>query len=123
MLHRQRGITLIGALFAGIAIVVVIVLGMRIAPSFSEYFTAKRMLKKLADESAPSAEALKRSFELQSGIGDITSFKAQDLIITKDNGRFNISVEWESRVHVVGNASLVFEFSIDTSGSPQAAAQ
>ena len=119
---RQNGISLVSTLFVAVFIIGAIILAMRAVPIYTEYFAVKRALTVLASSSeAQSPEAIRRAFNLKAGVEDISTVKAQDLTISKENGRFVISAAWERRMSLVSNISLVFEFEVSSAGEPVAA--
>jgi len=117
MLHRQRGISLIGTLIIAILIIGAIVMAMRTVPVYNEYFAVKRALNTIAASSeAQSPEAIRVAFNRKASVEDISTVRAQDLSITKENGRYVIEAEWERRIELVANVSLVFNFQASSTG-------
>jgi hypothetical protein len=116
MRKHQRGLSLISTLILGVILVGGIILAMRCVPVYNEYFTVKSALNKIAaGGDADSPENIRRAFQRQSDVGDVTSITPKDLDITKENGRYLIAAQWERRVPLVANVSLVFAFQASSS--------
>ena len=117
MLHRQRGLSLIGTLIVGVLIIGAIILGLRMVPFYNEYFAVKRALSVVASSGdAQSPEAIRSAFNRKAMVEDITTIKGEDLTIAKENGRYVIEAQWERRIDLVANVSLVFTFQTTSSG-------
>ncbi|WP_341678566.1 DUF4845 domain-containing protein [Niveibacterium sp. SC-1] len=118
MLQRQRGISLIGTLIIAVLIIGAIIMAMRMVPVYNEYFAVKRALNVIATSSeAQSPEAIRGAFNRKASVEDISTIKGQDLSITKENGRYVIEAEWERRIDLVSNVSLVFSFRASSAAS------
>lgn len=112
MRNRQQGISLIGALISAALILGALILGMRIVPVYTEYFAVKKALAALASSAeATSPETIRILFDRRSGAEDINSIRKEDLVISKENGRWVVSADWQRTIPVVANVSLLFQFS------------
>lgn len=117
MLHRQRGLSLVGTLIIAILIIGAIIMAMRMVPVYNEYFAVKRALGAIASSSdAQSPEAIRSAFNRKAMVEDISTVKGEDLTIAKDNGRYVIEAQWERRIDLVANVSLVFTFQTTSAG-------
>ncbi len=117
---HQRGISLISTLILGVIIVGCIILAMRCVPVYNEYFSVKSAFSKIASGTdAESPETIRSAFQHQADVDDISSIDKSDLEIVKENGLYVVSAQWERRVPLVANVSLVFDFeaSSRTSGA------
>lgn len=118
MKSRQQGLTLISAALVGVFLVVVVLIGFKATPAYSEYFGVKRIIGQVADEGSGGASEgdMRRSFERRADIEQsIHTVKPSDLVIRREGGRTVIRVEWERKVPLVSNVSLLFDFVADTS--------
>jgi hypothetical protein len=109
---RQRGITMLGFMFVAGVLMVVVMLGFRIAPAVIEYYSVKAALNDaLADVKDPTGVAdVQRAFQKRVDAGYIESVSAKDVEITKDKNAVTASVAWSRTLHLVANASLVLDF-------------
>ncbi|MCX9158284.1 DUF4845 domain-containing protein [Niveibacterium sp. 24ML] len=116
MRKRERGISLVGTMIMAALVIGGIVLAMRCVPVYNEYFAIQKAFKTIASSGeADSPEAVRKMFELRSAVDDITSIKKTDLIISKENNRYEISADWQRTVPLGGHVSLLFQFSASSS--------
>lgn len=110
-MRNQRGITLFGMLVAGIVIVFVAIGGLKIAPAYIEYFTAKKAIVAIAQGNAKGTVAeIRRAFEMRSAVDDIDVISPRDLEITKEGDEVVISFAYPKRIPLFGNISVLIDF-------------
>jgi hypothetical protein len=114
-LHKQRGLSLLGLIMVLIVVGFFGVLGAQIGPTFLEYRAITRVID-LAKASSSVAE-IKQSFNKQADVNYITSLKADDLEISKENGEFIISFSYDKKIPLVGPASILLEYKGSTAPS------
>jgi hypothetical protein len=115
---RQRGLSLIAMLIIAIFLGIALLIGFQSIPIYSEYFGVKRITGMIADEgdSGSTDAELRRSFERRAEVEQsISTVKPTDLVIRKQGGRTEVTVEWERKIHLVGQASLLYEFKVNSS--------
>lgn len=110
-LQKQRGLSLIGFVFLAAIVGFVMFTAFRCVPAWTEYFSLKKVLQATANEFSVDAQgpAVRASFNRRAQIDDLP-VKGTDLDIRKDNGRMSLAVEYQRKVPVVGNMSLLFDF-------------
>jgi hypothetical protein len=110
-MKKQRGVALSGLLFWGFVIVMVAVLGMKVAPTAIEYFKilkdSKAVVAQLPETS--SVAEVKASFNKFAEV-DHLAFSADQLDISKENGKIIISFEYEKRIPLFYNVSLLIDY-------------
>lgn len=106
---RQRGLTLIGLLVAGVFVALVALVGMRIVPTVVEFMAIKKAAVRAASSSDNPAE-VRSAFERSAAIDDFTAIASKDLVITKVGDRQVVSFEYEKRIPLFGPASLVIDY-------------
>ncbi len=106
---RQRGLTLIGLLIAGIFVALIALVGMRIVPSVVEYMAIKKAAVRAAS-SSDNATEIRGAFERSAAIDDFTAISSKDLVISKLGDKQIVSFEYEKRIPLFGPASLVIEY-------------
>ena len=122
MQNQQRGLTMIGFLFVAFVLVMVAMLGMKLIPAYIEFYSVKKILATMGQESdlkSKSNKEIREGFSNRANVGYVTVVKPEDLSIDRHGGVPVISVEYEFRTKVVGNISLVVDFS--ASSDPNAA--
>lgn len=121
MQKRQRGISLIGTLISAVLVIGAIILAMRMVPVYNEYFAIKKALTAIATSAdANSPEAIRSMFNRKASVEDISSITPTDLAISKENGRWVVSAEWQRTLPLVANVSLLFQFSASSAVEPAA---
>jgi hypothetical protein len=119
MKSRQQGLSLIGMLLVAILLGAVLLLGLKVIPAYNEYFIVKRLVKVISAETNPSASesTVRKDIALRmiADESSLTAIKHNDFIIRRQGGRVVIAAEWEHRIPLVSNASLVLDFRVDSS--------
>ena len=113
-MRRQQGLSMIGFLFVAIVVIVVAIVGFRMAPSYVEYFTIKSAVEKsLRDAPDPTPPVVRKSFEKYIAADYIDSVVASDLVVLKEGNYITASVSWQKQLHMVGNVSLLLDFTVE----------
>ena len=110
-MKNQRGITLIGILVTAIVIVIVAILGLKIAPAYIEYFKVKKAIVGIAQtNSKGTVGEVREAFNRRAAIDDIDVIAGRDLEVTKEGNDIVISFAYPKRISLFGNVSVVFDF-------------
>lgn len=113
MRARQRGITLMGLIVGSVVLVFVALLGMRLLPSYLEYFTIKQALAAIGNEvrgrDVQVAE-VRRAFSNRAVIDDIKSVHANDLAISKQGNGYAIDVAYRKEIPLFANIGVYIDF-------------
>jgi hypothetical protein len=110
-MKKQRGVALSGLLFWGIVLVLVSVLGMKVAPTYLEYYKILKDAKATVAKAGPDSTVadIRKSFDKFADI-DMLDFPSSQLDISKDGGRIVIEFAYEKRIHLFWNVSLVIDY-------------
>jgi len=114
VLQRQRGVSLMGAVFVIIVLCVFGLLAMKIVPSYIEYKAIDAAILK-ARTATNEADA-RRAFDRAAMTDDITTLTAKDLQISVEGGAVTVSFAYQARLPLFGNASLVLDYAGTTKG-------
>lgn len=113
--RQQQGMTISKLLMVCVAVGVVALLGMKLTPEYIEYFKIKNNVQAVAQEanSNPNVTVpdVRRAFERRADIDHIKGFTAAELDITKEGGQIVVSFEYERKVHLIKNISVLIDFS------------
>ena len=110
-MKNQRGITLIGMVVVCIVIVLVAIGGLKIAPAYIEYLTAKKAIVAIAQANSESTVGeVRYAFQMRSAIDNIDVIGPKDLEVTKEGNDIVISFAYPKRIALFGNISLVIDF-------------
>ena len=105
---------MIGFLFVAFVLVMVAMLGMKLVPAYIEFFSVKKILATMGQDSdlkSKSNAEIRSDFIKRANVGYVTVVKPEDLSIDRSGGTLVISAEYEFRSKLVGNTSLVVDFS------------
>lgn len=107
----QRGVALSGLLFWGFVIGMVAILGMKVAPTAIEYYKVLKDCKAVVAQVPETATVseVKAAFTKFAEI-DHLAFSADQLDVSKENGRIVISFEYEKRIPLFYNVSLLIDY-------------
>ena len=114
---RQRGLSIVGLIFVGGIIVVLLLIGARLVPAITEYIAIERAVQKIKNEATTVPE-IRAAFDRHAVIDDIKSISSRDLDITKDNDRVVISYAYSYQIQLLDNVRLVIDFSGTTRDRP-----
>jgi hypothetical protein len=114
---RQRGLSIVGLIFFGGIIVVLLLVGFRLVPAITEYIAIERAVQKIKNEATTVPE-IRAAFDRHAVIDDIKSITSRDLDITKDNDRVVISYAYSYQMQLLDNVRLVIDFSGTTRDRP-----
>ncbi|HUK04824.1 MAG TPA: DUF4845 domain-containing protein [Burkholderiales bacterium] len=112
MRKRQFGITLSGLLMAAVILITLAMLGMKLAPSYIEFFAIKKAVTALGAEArgGTSVTDIRKGFDNRAMIDAVDSVKGSDLEITKDGGQVVVSVAYRKEIPLVANVGVYIEF-------------
>jgi hypothetical protein len=122
MKSQQRGLTMFGFLFVAAVLVMIAMLAMKLVPAYIEFFSVKKILSTMGQDSevrSKSNAEIRNDFSRRASTGYVTVVKPEDLSVDRSGGVPVISAEYEFRTKLVGNVSLVVDFS--ASSDPSAA--
>jgi hypothetical protein len=113
--RQQQGMTISKLLMVCVAVGVVALLGMKLTPEYLEYFKIKSNVQAVAQEANANPNVtvpdVRRAFERRADIDHIKGFTAAELDITKEGGQIVVSFEYERKVHLIKNISVLIDFS------------
>lgn len=114
----QRGLSLIGLLIVGALLAFALLVAFRTVPAITEYMAVQRIVRVVAEEGDGGAtlSELRRSFDRRGQIDDVVSVRGADLDIYKQGGKVFVEIEYERKVPVAGNVSLLFDFRASSAG-------
>lgn len=108
--RAQRGLTMLSLMGWSVLIAFVALIGMRVFPTVSEYWTIQRMINKVAQEGGSTVPEIRAAFERQRQIDTVESVSGQDLHITKVNDKVVVSFAYDKQVPLFGPAFLLIKY-------------
>ncbi len=109
----QRGFSLNTLMLGGVAVALVALLAMKVAPEYMEYGTVVKAVKATAGDGSlkdASVAQVRTAYAKRAEIDNIKSLSEKDLDITKEGGELVISFAYTRKVPLFKNVSLVFDF-------------
>lgn len=127
-MHKQRGMTFLGLLSIVAIFAFIVVIALKLTPSYLEFMSVKKAIAKIANEPG-FADMSKRDivdeFDKSATIDDIKSVSGKDLEFTKSaddaHAKPQVSVQYQAVVPLVANISALIDFqtSTDTAATAQ----
>ncbi len=111
MRMKQLGVSL-GGLMVGAAIFIVLaMLGMKLGPSYLEFFAIKKAVNAIAQEKrGATVIEIRKTFDARATIDDISTVKGADLEITKEGNELVISANYRKEIPMAANMGVYIEF-------------
>ncbi len=116
---KQKGVTFLGMLFIGGILVFVALIVMTIFPAYTEFFSVKSVVQSMNKESlsSMSKKEIMDAFNRRASTSYITVVTGNDLSIDKaGSGETVVSVKYQVTKPLVGNVSMLLDFSASSSG-------
>ena len=112
MRNKQLGVSMFALLAVAAVLIAVAVIGMKLAPSYIEFFAVKKAVNALASESRGGASVaeIRRGFDQRASVDPIESVKGADLEITKDSNGVVVSATYRKEIPLVANVGIYIEF-------------
>lgn len=112
MRKTQLGLSLGGLLVGAAVLIAVLLVGMKLTPSYIEYFAIKKAVNAIAGEvrSGASVSDIRKAFDARSTIDDINSVKSADLEISKDASGVTIGAAWRKEIPLFGHLGIYIDF-------------
>lgn len=112
-MRAQRGITLTGFLVFAIIAVACLLLGFKIGPAYSEFYTIQKVMRTIAAEPAMQSASrgeINSAFNNRATIENIKVISYDNLEVSKDGGKLVISAAYSVKVPLFYNLSAYMEF-------------
>lgn len=116
---KQKGATLLGMLVVAALLVFVAIVAMKIVPAYLEFMSVKKVLRAMHQEplNTMSSKEIKDAFSRKASMDYITVVSGSDLSIEKnENGSVAVSVDYQVVKPVMGNVSVLIDFSASSDG-------
>lgn len=107
----QSGMSMSNMLLVMALVGFLAVVGFRTIPVFMENLSINNILSEIEKDPSISVRDAKEQFSKRRSVDYIESINVEDLNIIKEDGLMFIGYEYERKIPLLGNASLVFEFS------------
>ena len=121
-MRKQRGVTMIGWIFLLIPMVIVLYAGIRVGPEYVDYYKVVTAMKETAsglesDETLTPA-SIRSALQKRFDTSYVEAVKSSEVEISKVEGGWEMTAEYESAVDLFGNLSMLMDFSKTVTISP-----
>jgi hypothetical protein len=116
-MKKQSGMSIYMLMYVFVTVGFAGLIGLKVFPPYLEYFAVKKIFASMANEEAKTAESVKdirSGFGRRASIAYVTVVKEADLEISKEGGETVVSANWEVKVPLFAQASLVLDFAAST---------
>ena len=110
---KQKGVSLSGLLMWSVVLVMVAILGMKLAPAYIEYASIQKALVGIASDpnfKDTTPRQIRDSFSKRSQIDNIRAVSGKDIEIKKEKKQRSLEINYSVTVPLVANISLFIEF-------------
>ena len=112
-MKKQRGVTLVSLVFFAALIILVALLGIKVAPEVIEYYAVIKDTEATAVDPASkdaTVAQIRQNFDKRKLIDNITVVDGNDLDISKDGNDIVIAFAYTRKIPLYGPVSLVIDF-------------
>ena len=112
-LQKQKGISVSGLMVWSVILVLVAILGMKVVPAYIENATIEKALAAITNDASlqnPSANQVRQSFIRRAQIDNIQVVTAKDIVINKEKGKTQLSINYTVLIPLFSNVSLHIDF-------------
>ena len=116
----QRGMSFFSMMILIVLGISIVLLGVKLAPSYIEFFSVKKIMSAMAKDSAfptMSPQEIRNSFDRRATIDYVDTVNGKDLDLSKENGQNVASIEYAKKIPLVLNISACLEFVASTESS------
>ncbi|MEW5903114.1 MAG: DUF4845 domain-containing protein [Pseudomonadota bacterium] len=114
MKRSQSGLSMSSFLITAFLIVMGAMLAMKMVPPYIHSAQIAQVFREIVADPAmrdATTKEIEISYRKRASINDITDLQVEDITIERDGtGSLSLSAQYEVRVKLVGNISLVLEF-------------
>ncbi|MCV2423077.1 DUF4845 domain-containing protein [Paucibacter sp. DJ2R-2] len=107
----QRGVSLFGLLFWAVVLAFGGVVVARVIPTVLEFYTIQRVVDRIAASNPSTVPAVRAAFETAQQVEySMVSIRSQDLVVSKENDKLQISFAYDKQVDLAGPVYLLIKY-------------
>ena len=111
MRMKQLGVSLGGLMVGAVIFIVLAMVGMKLGPSYLEFFAIKKAVNAIAHEkSTATVTEIRKTWDARATIDDISSVKGADIEVTKDSGALVIAAAYRKEIPLFANLGVYIDF-------------
>ena len=113
MMNKQGGFGFSGFLMVTVLLIFLVIGGLKVIPAYMQNAELKNIFEAIVHDpelqGAP-VKAVRDSFDKRASMNNISSPTADQIEISKDNGKLMLSLSYQVKIPLAGNASLLLDF-------------
>ena len=113
MMNKQGGFGFSGFLMVTVLLILLVIGGLKVIPAYMQNAELKSIFEAIVHDpelqGAP-VKAVRDSFYKRASMNNISSPTADQIEISKDNGKLMLSLSYQVKIPLAGNASLLLDF-------------
>jgi hypothetical protein len=113
-MRKQRGVTMIGWVFLLIPMALTLYAGIRVGPVYLNYWRIVDSMQKTATElksdETLSAQTIRNSLNKRFDIGYVDKVSANDILIRKGDGGWEMTADYEGVAPLFANVVIVIAY-------------
>lgn len=112
-MHAQRGITITGFLVFAFLAIAALLLGFKVGPAYSEFYTIQKIFRVMADDPSmltATRGEINSSFNNRSNIDNVKAISYNDIEVVKEGNGITFSASYSVRVPLFYNLSACMDF-------------
>lgn len=111
MMKYQRGLSLSGLIYWGIALGIVGLFAAKVVPSYVEFRKAVSAVKRTVADVPQSASVpeIRKIYSKHAEIDNL-DLRGEDLDITKEGGNIVINFSYDKKIHLFGPMNVLMEY-------------
>ncbi len=108
-MKRQRGVSLVGLVFVGAVVALLLVLAAKVVPTVTEYLAIQKAVNRAA-QSGTTVTEIRNAFERAKTADYFEAVSGRDLEISKDGDKIVVEFAYDKEVHLFGPAYLLLKY-------------
>jgi hypothetical protein len=112
-MHRQRGITLSGLIFASFFAILITLLGFKLFTPYVQYFTVQKLFKAIAADpevKSGGRREVMNSWGRYAMIENVNVITSDDIDVQKEGNEVILSASYSVKVPLFAHVSLLLDF-------------
>ena len=111
MRKNQLGLGLGGLLVGAVIFIGLATVGMKVGPSYLEFYAIKKAVNAIAQEKRTATVAeIRKTWDARATIDDISAVKGSDIEVTKEGSELVISAAYRKEIPLGGNLGVYIDF-------------
>ncbi len=114
----QSGLTIVGFVLVAAVVIIFVMVGFRVIPSYVEYYSVKKSLDdtmRSGNVDPNNLQGFRSELARRLQTSYVENVKANEAIVQRVGNQITAELAWERRLHMFGNAYILLEFEVTSS--------